>query len=101
VLLVIGETIPEDGTALTQEELSELSNSIDKLRDEIQDSTLPEQVKRFIFEQLEIIRRAIHEETTHSRELKRSKQRSGMQSFMQVSIPKLLPSTRRRRLWTT
>jgi hypothetical protein len=61
VLLMVGETYPADSVAVSQEELSELSNSIEKLRTEVQNSTLPEEVKRYVFEQLDIITRAIRD----------------------------------------
>jgi len=46
---------------VTPEELSELSNSIEALRTQVRESTLPEQVKRFVYEQLDIIKRAIRD----------------------------------------
>lgn len=61
VLLFAGETLPEDGVSVTPEELTELSNSIEALRTQVRESTLPEQVKRFVYEQLNIIKRAIRD----------------------------------------
>lgn len=61
VLLMVGETFAADGVPVTQEELSELNNSIDKLRAEVQQSGLPDVVKRYVFEQLDIITRAIRD----------------------------------------
>jgi hypothetical protein len=59
VLLLAAETLPEDGATVSQEELSELSKSIEKLRIEVRESTLPDVVKNFVFEQLNIIARAV------------------------------------------
>ena len=59
VLRLVGETLPEDSAAVSSEELSELGNSIEKLRAEVQESTLPDAVKSFVFEQVDIIKRAI------------------------------------------
>jgi hypothetical protein len=61
VLLMVGETLPADSATVTPEELSELSNSIENLRTEVQESTLPDEVKRFVFEQLDIITHAIRD----------------------------------------
>jgi|SRR5208282_770103 hypothetical protein len=61
VLLMVAENLPEDSTAVGPEELSELNASVEKLRTEVQNSTLSEKVKRFVFEQLDFITRAIRD----------------------------------------
>jgi hypothetical protein len=61
VLLFVGETLPDDGAPVTQTELSNLRHGVEELRSEVQLSALPIQVKRFVFEQLEIITRAIRD----------------------------------------
>ncbi|HEX3103818.1 MAG TPA: hypothetical protein VHQ22_05180, partial [Terriglobales bacterium] len=53
--------LPEDGVTVTAEELSELTNEVEKLRGIVSATTLPERVKRFVFEQLNIISRAIRD----------------------------------------
>jgi hypothetical protein len=61
VLRFAGESLPEDGESITSEELIDLTNSIETLRTQVQETTLPEQVKRFVYEQLNIIKRAIRD----------------------------------------
>jgi hypothetical protein len=61
VLLIIGETVPEDGPSLSANELQDLIDSVQKLRNEVSESTLPDEVKSFVFEQLEVIMTAIRD----------------------------------------
>lgn len=61
LLLMVGENLPADSEPISQEQLSELSDAVQKLRAEVQASTLPDTVKRFVFEQLNIIGRAIRD----------------------------------------
>jgi hypothetical protein len=61
LLLFASETLPEDGEFITEKDLLELSGAIESLRNQVGESTLPEQVKKFIFEQLDIIIRAIRD----------------------------------------
>src|SRR5262249_32769695 len=56
-----GETLGEDGVAISPAELSELHAEIVELQKTIHASTLPQDIKRFVLEQLEIILRAIRD----------------------------------------
>jgi hypothetical protein len=57
----VGETLPDDGAPVTQTELSDLRHAVEELRNEVQLSALPSEVKKFVLEQLEIITRAIRD----------------------------------------
>jgi hypothetical protein len=61
VLLLVGETLPEDGTVISHGELSELGAAVRNLGDEVRNYAVPDEVKKFIFDQLDIISRAIRE----------------------------------------
>lgn len=61
VLLIIGETLPEDGAPLSQNELSELIQAVETLRKQVNESTLPDEVKVFVFQQLDVITTAIRD----------------------------------------
>jgi len=64
VLRSIGETpnlLTDDGAAISKEDLAELSADVAILRQEVQNSNLPQQVKDFIYHQLEIITSAIRD----------------------------------------
>jgi len=61
VLRFAGESLLDDGEAISPEELIDLSNSIEALRKQVEETTLPQEVKRFVYEQLDIIKRAIRD----------------------------------------
>jgi hypothetical protein len=64
VLRSIGESpnlLTEDGTLISEGDLAELSKDIETLRQEVQASDLPDSVKEFIFQQLDIIADAIRD----------------------------------------
>jgi hypothetical protein len=61
LLLVFAESLPNDGEAASQEDLTELSSEISELRSSVLASDLPENVKRFVLAQLDIIERAVRD----------------------------------------
>lgn len=61
LLLMVGETLPTDSEPISDVQLSELTNAVGKLRSEVQECALPESVKRFVLEQLDIIARAVRD----------------------------------------
>lgn len=61
VLRIFGEGLPDEGPAISKEDLASLDTLVVNLRREIEKSDLPETVKRFVYEQLDIVERAIKE----------------------------------------
>ena len=64
VLRSVGDSpnvLSEDAAAINNDELTELSKSVEELRQEVETSELPLQVKQFIFQQLDLISDAIRE----------------------------------------
>jgi hypothetical protein len=60
-LRIFGETLSDEDISVSADDLTQLSAAIDSLRNEVQTSDLPDPVKAFIEEQLNIISRAIHD----------------------------------------
>jgi hypothetical protein len=61
VLRIFGEGLPDEGPAISKENLTSLETAVVNLREEIKRSDLPETVKRFVYEQLDIVEQAIKE----------------------------------------
>jgi len=60
-LRIFGEGMPEDGERISNDELTDLQKATAALRQEVSQSELPSIVKAFVFEQLNIIDRAIRD----------------------------------------
>ena len=58
-LLIFGEGLMDEGPPINKEELTGLQENLLNLRKEVRESTLPENIKEFVYEQLSTIERAI------------------------------------------
>jgi hypothetical protein len=58
-LRIFGEGLADEGPAISKEDLAGLRTAVVNLREEIKKSDLPETVKRFVYQQLDIVERAI------------------------------------------
>lgn len=61
LLRAFAEILPDDGAAISAENLSELDKAIEALRQEVNKCELPEEVKKFVHEQLDFIARAVRD----------------------------------------
>lgn len=61
MLRMFAETLPSEGEALDENELLDISHRLDQVRAEIERSDLPEDVKDFFFEQIDLLTNAIRE----------------------------------------
>ena len=61
LLLLLGEALPDEGTAISNDDLTGLLNEVESLRQGVEESSLPEDAKRFVYEQLDIIARAFRD----------------------------------------
>jgi len=60
-LRIFGEGLPDEGPPISPSDLSDLLASVLSLREDVEKSALPYTVKRFVYEQLNTIERAIRE----------------------------------------
>jgi len=58
---IFGEGLPDEGAHISNAELTDLQKVISDLREEVQKSDLRQEVKNFVYEQLNIIERAIND----------------------------------------
>lgn len=60
-LRIFGEGLPDEGPPIAADDLNSLSVSVRNLREEVEKSGMPEPVKRFLYQQLDIVEAAIRD----------------------------------------
>ena len=61
VLRIFGEGLADEGSPISKDDLTGLENAIADLREEVKKTGIPEPVKQFVYQQLDIVERAIKE----------------------------------------